>query len=280
MDIQLQDKLVVVTGSTGDGIGRCIAQELFGQGAYVVINGRSQESVDKTIADIFTATSDSHKALDKDHLIGVPGNVASSEGATQFLEKLQAVEQKLQIPVYGLVNNVGIFGVADFVDITDDKWLEYYQTNTMSGVRLSRHFLPQMLQRNEGRIVFISSECGLRPLPHMLAYSVSKTSQLSLARGLAEMTKGTNVTVNTILPGPTMTGGVRQYMQEFAKSNNIDSLEEAVARYFKDHEATSLLQRFLDPKEVAAVTVFTLSPLASGVNGAAQHVDGGIVRHI
>lgn len=285
MDVQLQGKLMVVTGSTGDGIGRHIAEALFCQGAYVVINGRSQKSVDSTIADILKTTPESetnHKKakLDKDHLIGVPGNVASSEGATEFIEKLQAVEQKLQIPVYGLVNNVGMFENADFVDVTDEKWMEYYQTNTLSGVRLSRHFLPQMLQRNQGRIVFISSECGLRPLPHMLAYSVSKTSQLSLARGLAEMTKGTNVTVNTVLPGPTMTGGVLKYMQEFGKANNIDSLEEAVARYFKDNETTSLLQRFLDPKEVANVTVFTLSPLASGVNGAAQHVDGGIVRHI
>ena len=276
MDLRLKDKLVVVTGSTGDGIGRYIAQELAQQGAYVIINGRSQESVDKTITDILAQTTN----VDKSKLIGIPGDVASQEGATKFIADIEATETKFQTKVYGLVNNVGMFGVADFVDLDDEKWLEYYHTNTLSGVRLSRHFLPLMLQRDEGRILFISSECGLRPLPHMLAYSVSKTSQLSLSRGLAEMCKGTRVTVNTILPGPTMTGGVRKYMQEFAASHNISSLEEAVARYFSDHEPTSLLQRFLDPQEVAAVTVFTLSPLASGVNGAAQHVDGGIVRHI
>jgi NAD(P)-dependent dehydrogenase (short-subunit alcohol dehydrogenase family) len=177
-------------------------------------------------------------------------------------------------------SSFNLFSDEQLADISDEKWIEYYETNTLSGVRLSRHFLPLMLKRNEGRIIFISSECGLRPLPHMLAYSVSKASQISLARGLAEMTKGTKVTVNTVLPGPTMTGGVRSYMEGFAKSNNIPSMEEAVQRYFKDHEATSLLQRFLDPKEVAAVSVFTLSPLASGVNGACQRVDGGIVRHI
>ena len=276
MDLRLKDKLVVVTGSTGDGIGRYIAQALVQQGAYVIINGRSQESVDKTIVDILAQTTN----VDKSKLVGIPGDVASQDGATKFITDIEAAETQLQTKVYGLVNNVGMFGVADFVDLDDEKWLEYHHTNTLSGVRLSRHFLPLMLQRDDGRILFISSECGLRPLPHMLAYSVSKTSQLSLARGLAELCKGTRVTVNTILPGPTMTGGVRKYMQEFAASHNISSLDEAVARYFSDHEPTSLLQRFLDPQEVAAVTVFTLSPLASGVNGAAQHVDGGIVRHI
>ena len=276
MDLQLNNKLCIVTGSTGDGIGKNIAEVLFQQGAYVVINGRSQGSVDKTIAGILSDNA----TCDKSKLLGVPGDVATAEGATKFVQDVQAMEEKLGTHVYGLVNNVGIFHNQDFVDISDDKWEEYYQTNTMSGVRLSRHYLPQMLERNEGRILFISSECGVRPLPHMLAYGISKGSQITLARGLAEMTKGTQVTVNSILPGPTMTGGVRSYMEDFGKANGIDSLDEAVAAYFKQHETTSLLQRFLDPKEVANVTTFLLSPLASGVNGIAQHVDGGIVRHI
>ena len=281
MDLKLKDKLVIVTGSTGDGIGRYIAEELFRQGAYVVINGRSQGSVDKTIQDIIMIAEGNSVPYDATtKLIGVPGDVSSAEGSNKFLADVQAVESKLGIPVYGLVNNVGIFEAKEFADISDDKWIEYYQTNTMSGVRLSRHFLPLMKQKNEGRIVFISSECGFRPLPHMLPYGVSKTSQIALARGLAEMTKGTAVTVNSVLPGPTMTGGVLKYMQEFAQLHNIPTMEEAVATYFKDAEPTSLLQRFLDPKEVAAVTVFILSPLAAGINGAAQLVDGGIVRHI
>lgn len=276
MDLQLNNKLCIVTGSTGDGIGMNIAEVLFQQGAYVIINGRSQGSVNKTIAAMLS----NNPSCDKAKLMGVPGDVSSGEGATKFTEDIAAIETKLGTQVYGLVNNVGIFHNQDFVDITDEKWEEYYQTNTMSGVRLSRHYLPKMLEKNEGRILFISSECGIRPLPHMLAYGVSKGSFITLARGLAEMTKGTNVTVNSILPGPTMTGGVRSYMDDFGKANGIDNLDEAVAKYFKEHETTSLLQRFLDPKEVANVTVFVLSPLASGINGHAQHVEGGIVRHI
>lgn len=276
MDFQLKNKLAVVTGSTGDGIGKAIAQEFARHGAYVVINGRSQGSTDKAIQEIKEAIPE----VQEDHLIGVPGNVSSKEGSDDFLQELEKVEESLGTPVECLVNNVGIFHVQDFTEITDDKWLEYYQTNTMSGVRMSRHFLPKMLARNSGRIVFISSECSLRPLPHMIAYTVSKTSQLSLSRGLAELTKGTRVTVNTVLPGPTMTGGVKSYMKDFAAQNGIESADEAVKQYFQQHETTSLLQRFLDPREVANVTVFLCSPLASGINGVAQHVDGGIVRHI
>lgn len=276
MDLQLKNKLAVVTGSTGDGIGKAIAKEFSRHGAYVVINGRSQGSTDKAIQDIKEAVP----GIQEDHLIGVPGDVSSKEGSDDFLKELEKVEERLGVPVECLVNNVGIFHVQDFTEITDEKWLEYYQTNTMSGVRMSRHFLPKMLARNSGRIIFISSECALKPLPHMIAYSVSKTSQLSLSRGLAELTKGTRVTVNTVLPGPTMTGGVRSYMKDFAAQHGIESSEEAVKQYFQQHETTSLLQRFLDPREVANVTVFLCSPLASGINGAAQHVDGGIVRHL
>jgi len=270
---------VIVTGSTGDGIGKHIAEELcFVHGAYVVINGRSQGSVDKTIDAMKKAHPDCSAANTK--LIGIPGDVSTEEGTKAFLQAIEETETKLSTNVYGLVNNVGIFEAKDFQQFDDNKWIEYYQTNTMSGVRLSRHFLPKFLERNEGRILFISSECGVRPLPHMMPYSVSKASQISLARGLAEMTKSTRVTVNSVLPGPTMTGGVRKYMEEFAELKKISSFDEAVSTYFKDAEPTSLLQRFLEPKEVADVTVFLLSPLASGINGHAQHVDGGLVRHI
>jgi NAD(P)-dependent dehydrogenase (short-subunit alcohol dehydrogenase family) len=240
-----------------------------------VVNGRSEASVEPTVQEIRDKTN-----CHRDHVIGVAADLSSAEGVNAFIEELTKVEQKVKSPVECLINNVGIFGVQAFQDISDEKWLEYYQINVMSGVRLSRHFLPAMLERNSGRILFISSECGLRPLPHMTAYSVSKTSQISLARGLAEMTKGTKVTVNSILPGPTMTGGVRAYMEDFGKEHGIDDRDEAIKRYFAEHETTSLLQRFLDPQEVANVTVFLCSPLASGINGIAQHVDGGIVRHI
>ena len=275
MDMQLKDKLVVITGSTGDGIGRFIAQQVAAQGAFVVINGRRQDTITSSIQEISRATQAA-----SDHLIGVTGDVSSELGVAAFIRDIERVELELGTPVYGLVNNVGIFHSQDFFQVPDSKWMEYYQINTMSGVRLCRHFLQKMLSRNSGRVLFVSSECGLRPLPHMLAYSVSKTSQISLARGLAEMTKGSAVTVNSLLPGPTMTGGVRSYMSDFGEQSGVSNLDEAVARYFSEHETTSLLQRFLDPVEVANVAVFLLSPLASGINGTAQHVDGGIVRHL
>lgn len=271
MDLQLQNKLILVTGSTS-GIGYYIAQEAFRNGAYVIINGRSQQRVDAAI-NAMAANGD------KELITGVVGDFSTAKDTEAFIEKVKATEEQLKMPVYGLVNNVGFFEPKDFQDITDEEWDKYYQVNTMSGIRLSRHFLPKMLERNEGRILFISSEGGLKPLPHMLAYSVSKTSQLGAARGLAEMTKGTKVTVNSILPGPTATESVQEFMHGMAKQNN-QTFQEFEKAFFKDTEPTSLLQRFLDPQEVANVTVFTLSPLASGVNGAAQHVNGGIVRHI
>eukprot|EP00545_Synedropsis_sp_CCMP1620_P003460 CAMPEP_0119013872 /NCGR_PEP_ID=MMETSP1176-20130426/9152_1 /TAXON_ID=265551 /ORGANISM="Synedropsis recta cf, Strain CCMP1620" /LENGTH=270 /DNA_ID=CAMNT_0006966997 /DNA_START=45 /DNA_END=857 /DNA_ORIENTATION=+ len=270
MDFQLKDKLVVVTGSTGDGIGVAIAKEFAKLGATVVVNGRKQESLDATVEQLQEFGT----------VIGVAGDVGSLDGVNKFIKDIEAVEESVGTPVECLINNVGIFHSQDFVDIPDDKWMDYYQINTMSGVRLSRHFLPKMLERDSGRIIFISSECGLRPLPNMLAYGVSKTSQIALARGLSEMTKGTKVTVNSVLPGPTMTGGIISYMKDFGEQNGFNSLDKAVSGYFAEHETTSLLQRFLDPSEIANVVVFLSSPLASGINGAAQHVDGGIVRHI
>ena len=162
MNLQLEGKLCIVTGSTGDGIGKNIAEVLVQQGANVVINGRSQGSVDKTIATILKDNANNAN-VDASKLFGVPGDVASADGAAKFVEDVAAIESKLDTQVYGLVNNVGIFHVQDFAEISDEKWNEYYQTNTMSGVRLSRHYLPKMLSKDEGRILFISSECGVRP---------------------------------------------------------------------------------------------------------------------
>ena len=276
MDLQLDGKLAIVTGSTGDGIGFAIARELSRYGAHVVLNSRYQLAIDTAIEQIVQEVG-----CTKENLHGVVGDLGSSEGVDAFVEKVSAIEKEIDRPVDILVNNVGMFHVQDFKDISDDKWLDYYNLNTMSGVRLSRHYLPAMLERNnDGRILFISSECGLRPLPHMTAYSVSKSSQISLARGLAETTKGTTVTVNSVLPGPTLTGGVKVYMEDFGKEHGIDDKDEAIARYFKEHETTSLLQRFLDPKEIANVVAFLSSPMASGINGTAQRVEGGIVRHL
>ena len=276
MDLQLKDKLCVVTGSSS-GIGLAIAKRLAQNGARVVVNGRSEDKTQAAVQQIVSSCPDDA------NVIGVVGDLASAEGVQAFVEKLNAVEDAAGRPVDVLVNNMGIFHNEDFTSVSDEKWMEYYQTNTMSGVRLSRHYLPKMLERNSfGRILFVSSEGALKPLPNMLPYSVSKTSQLSLSRGLAELTKGSNnVTVNAVLPGPTLTQGVTEYIASWARDHGFGEDTKAAAReYFKLFEPTSLLQRFLDPDEVAYATVFLCSPLASGINGTAQHVDGGIVRHI
>eukprot|EP00672_Neobodo_designis_P028010 CAMPEP_0174833480 /NCGR_PEP_ID=MMETSP1114-20130205/4258_1 /TAXON_ID=312471 /ORGANISM="Neobodo designis, Strain CCAP 1951/1" /LENGTH=271 /DNA_ID=CAMNT_0016067363 /DNA_START=39 /DNA_END=854 /DNA_ORIENTATION=- len=271
MDFGLDGKLVAVTGSTA-GIGRAIALQFVRTGATVVLNGRSAEScanAQKWIQERAPGVAD-------DRFVHLPVNVATKEGCDAFIAGVEATGK----PLYALVNNMGIFHVQQFEEITDEKWQEYYDTNTMSGVRLARAFLAKMIKANEGRIIFVSSETGIRPLPHMVAYSVSKASQINLARGLAELTKGTNVTVNSVLPGPTMTEGVEKYMDDFGKANGFDSREAAVKAYFERHETTSLLQRFLDPEEVANVVLFLCSKLGSAVNGAAQLAEGGLVRHI
>lgn len=273
-DFGLHGKLAVVTGSSA-GIGRAIAKALASHGMQVVVNGRSDNSCATAIETI--AAGDAALAA---RLHPVVGDVSTATGATDFIAAVGAIEAKLSLPVEVLVNNVGIFEVKDFFEIDDAKWQEYWDVNTMSGVRLTRHWLKPMLARNSGRVIFVSSEAGLRPLEHMVPYSVSKTTQISLARGLAELTKGTKVTVNSVLPGPTMTEGVQKYMQGFAKEKGIASMEEAVKLYFAEFERTSLLQRFLEPSEVANVVAFIASAQASSINGAAQHAEGGIIRHI
>jgi NAD(P)-dependent dehydrogenase (short-subunit alcohol dehydrogenase family) len=272
----LQGKLAIVTGSTS-GIGLAIAQQLVASGCYVVINGRSQESCSKACHAI---------QGDENLKIPIAADVGTAEGvqtlvtAMEHIRKEQKNEHNIILPpVSILINNVGIFEPKDFVDITDEEWINYHQVNVMSGIRLCRIYLPLMLQHNWGRIIFISSEAGIRTLPHMIPYSVTKAAQIAAARGLAQTTKGTNVTVNSVLPGPTWTTGVEKYMQGFAASKGLP-LEQAIASYFQEYEPTSLLQRFLQPKEVAAVTAFLCSELASGINGASQRVEGGIIHHI
>lgn len=275
MDLQLKDKLCLVTGSSG-GIGLEIAKLLAENGASVVVNGRSEESVTVAVRAIKVGSGDPK-------VLAAVGDLSSVDGVGAFLERVRDIETEVGRPVDVLVNNLGIFHNQSFEDVSDEQWMEYYETNTLSGVRLGRYFLPKMLERNSfGRIIFISSVGALEPLPNMLPYCVSKTSQLSLSRGLAELTKGSNnVTVNAVLPGPTLTKGVEDYIRSWAADHGYGSdLAAASAKYFRVHEPTSLLQRFLDPREVAYATVFLCSPLASGINGTAQHVDGGIVRHI
>jgi len=182
-------------------------------------------------------------------------------------------------PVDVLVNNLGIFEVKPFEQITDEEWLNYFNVNVLSAVRLCRVYLPEMLQRNSGAIIIVSSEAAIMPKPFMIHYSVTKTAQLSLARGLAELTKGTKVRVNSVLPGPTWTEGIQTYIQNAASKNNED-VEIVKKQYFEKVEPTSLLQRFIEPEEIGNVVAFLSSEVSSCVTGVSQHTEGGIIKHI
>jgi NAD(P)-dependent dehydrogenase (short-subunit alcohol dehydrogenase family) len=257
MDLQLKGKRALVTGSTA-GIGLAIAQELAREGASVVVNGRTRERVDEAVQKVPGSTG-----------------VAADAGTAQGVAKIVAAAPDLDI----LVNNVGIFAAVPFEQIDDQQWQRIFEVNVLSGVRLSRHHLPRMLRRNFGRILFISSESGLQIPVEMVHYGVTKTAQLALARGLAEATRGTRVTVNAILPGPTRSEGVVDFVSGLAAQQN-KSAEEVERDFFQHARPTSLLQRFEDPAEIAAFVAFVASPLSSGINGAALRVDGGVVRSI
>jgi NAD(P)-dependent dehydrogenase (short-subunit alcohol dehydrogenase family) len=263
MKIDLSDKTALVTGSTA-GIGHAIAKGLAATGATVVINGRTQSKVDAAVAAIA-------KAMPEAKLRGVAADVSTSAGCKTLFADLPQVDI--------LVNNAGIFEPKEFVDIPDEDWTRFFEVNVMSGVRLSREYLPGMLKRNWGRVIFISSESGLNIPKEMIHYGMSKTAQLAVSRGLAETTKGTAVTVNSVLPGPTMSEGVETFVKEIAKSSGL-SVEEAATNFVKQFRPTSLLQRFASVEEVANMVVYVASKQASATNGAALRVEGGIVQTI
>jgi len=264
VDFQLQGKRALVSGSTA-GIGLAIARALAAEGATVIVNGRTEQRT----AGALQAIRDSGLA-DAD-LRGVAADLGTAEGCAKL------VQSEPQIDV--LVNNLGIFEAKPFAEISDAEWLHFFEVNVLSGVRLSRAYLPGMLQRNWGRILFISSESGLQIPSEMVHYGTTKTAQLAVARGLAELTKGTAVTVNSILPGPTKSEGVADFVKGLSAQQG-KSPEEVERDFFKHARPTSLLQRFESPDEIAALTAFIASPRASAVNGAALRVDGGVVRAI
>jgi NAD(P)-dependent dehydrogenase (short-subunit alcohol dehydrogenase family) len=263
MKIDLSGKTALVTGSTS-GIGHAIAKGLVGAGADVVINGRAQAKVDAAVAAIARVAPDSK-------LRGIAADVSTAAGCSSLIAALPEVDI--------LVNNAGIFEPKDFFEIPDEDWSRFFETNLMSGVRLSRAYLPGMLKRNRGRIVFISSESALNIPKEMIHYGTTKTAQLAVSRGLAEMTRGTAVTVNSVLPGPTMSEGVETFVKDLAKQND-QSVEEAASRFIKRFRPTSLLQRFASPEEIANMVVYVSSPQASATNGAALRAEGGIVQTI
>ena len=263
MDLELSGKRVLVTGSTS-GIGKAIAAAYLNEGATVYINGRDADRCG-IIADELAAQC---------HAEGRTKVAAADLSIGEQADKLIA-QLKAEGGVDILINNTGIFEVKVFEEISDEEWMQYFNVNIMSAVRLSRALLPDMLARNYGRIVNISSECAIKPLGQMVHYSVTKTALLSLSRALSELTKGKNVTVNSVLPGPTWTGGVENYFDTLATKEG-KTTEELISNYFADHEPTSLLQRFVSVDEVSKATVYLTSNRA--MNGQSLRVEGGIIR--
>lgn len=261
MDLQLNNKKALISGSTA-GIGLAIAKRLAAEGAEVIVNGRTQERIDKAIAEIKAETGNQK-------VTGIPADFGKADEIDALIKQLPQVDI--------LVNNVAIFEPKEFTAITDADWLRFFEVNVLSGVRLSRAYFPKMLEQNWGRIIFISSESAVQIPAEMIQYGTSKTAQLAVSRGLAELTKGTNVTVNTVLPGPTLSEGVGGFIGALAKNGN--KTEEQVKKdFFAEMRPTSLIQRFTEPEEVANLVAFIASPLSSATNGAALRADGGVVK--
>ncbi|MEB4590915.1 SDR family oxidoreductase [Candidatus Thiothrix sp. Deng01] len=261
MDLQLQGKRALITGSTA-GIGFACARELAAEGASVIVNGRTSARVEAAREKILAEFPNAD-------VQGVAADLSTADGV-QFL--LQATPD-----VDILVNNLGIFDPRPFEQIGDDEWLRFFEVNVMSGVRLSRHYLPRMKAANWGRIIFISSESGLCPPAEMVHYGMTKSAQLSISRGLAETCAGTNVTVNSVLPGPTSTEGVGEFFGKLAAQAG-QTLAEAEKAFFANARPTSLLKRFIEPAEIAAMVTYLSSPRSAATNGAALRAEGGIVR--
>lgn len=262
MDLKLVGKTAVVTGATG-GIGLEIARTLSIEGAEVTIPGRTQERIDAAIKNIRQSGGTSVK--------GVVADPATEDGAAILLEALPDVDI--------LINNLGIYAPRTFDQIEDADWRDIFEVNVMSGVRLSRAYMPGMLARNWGRIVFISSESGLMTPGEMMHYGMTKTSQLAVARGFAVAAKGTGVTVNSVLPGPTRSDGIFDFLRGVSSNPNAPPAE-LEAEFFQKHRATSLLQRLINPEEIASLVAYVASPLSSATTGAALRVDGGVTPTI
>lgn len=263
MDLKLRGKTALVTGSTA-GIGFAIAKSLANEGAHVYINGRTQARVDAAMAAIR-----SHVPAAK--VDGIAADFSGSAGAETVIAKLPAVDV--------LVNNVGIFEPKPFAEIPDADWYRFFEINVMSGVRLSRHYLAGMLKKNWGRILFISSESAVQIPAEMVHYGMTKTAQVAIARGIAESVAGTGVTVNSILPGPTESEGVAEFVAALGKQQN-KSKQEMEKDFFEHARPSSLLKRFATVDEVAAMVTYIAGQPSSATNGAALRVDGGVIRAI
>jgi len=258
MDLGLRNKRALVTGSTA-GIGFAIAKLLAREGAFVYVNGRTEERVNRAVSEI------------EGKVDGVAADLTTKEGS----EKLFARVKDLDI----VVNNLGIFEAAPFLEIPDSEWMRFFEANVLSGVRVTRHYLPAMLERKWGRVIFVSSESALQIPAEMVHYGVTKTAQIAVARGIAESFPASGVTVNSVLVGPTESEGVSTFVEGLA-SQQGKSKEDVARDFFEHMRPTSLLKRFETPEEVAAMVVFLCSEAASATTGSAIRVDGGVVKSI
>lgn len=263
MDLKLTGKTALVTGSTA-GIGFGIARQLLQEGTSVVINGRTEARINSALDQL-------RRAIPDCTVQGCAADFADADAVQHLLDEHDSIDI--------LINNVGIFSPKPFAEITDEEWLHFFEVNVLSGVRLSRHYLPRMLDQNWGRIIFISSESGIQIPAEMVHYGTTKTAQLGVSRGLAQQTAGTNVTVNTVIPGSTRSEGSEKFISDLAQERGL-SKEDVEREFFENIRPTSLLERFATIDEVATFVTYLASPLASANNGAALRVDGGTVPTI
>jgi NAD(P)-dependent dehydrogenase (short-subunit alcohol dehydrogenase family) len=263
MDLGLRGKIAVVSGSTA-GIGLATAAALAAEGAQVIVNGRTQPRVDAALKNVQQRVAGAD-------LRGVAADLGAAAGVELLLRQVPAADV--------LVNNLGIFEPKPFLEIPDADWMRFFEVNVLSGVRLARAYLPGMLKKNWGRVIFISSESAQHIPAEMIHYGMTKTAQVAIARGLAESVAGTGVTVNSVLPGPTASEGVGGFLDSMAKQQNV-SKAEIEKQFFANVRPSSLLKRFETPEEVASVVAFVASTQAVAINGAAVRAEGGVVRSI
>ena len=263
MDLGLKGKRAVVSGSTA-GIGFAIASTLAREGARIVINGRTSERVKAAAEKI-------RMELRGAEVTEVAADLGTIEGVNKLIDLVSSADV--------LVNNLGIFDIKPFLEIPDSEWLRFYETNVMSGVRLTRHYLPGMLERKWGRVIFISSESGQQIPSEMVHYGMTKTAQIAIARGVAESFPASGVTVNSVLVGPTASEGAGEFVQNMARSRGI-SAAQIEKEFFETARPSSLLKRFETTEEVAAIVAFVASTQSAGISGAVVRADGGVIRSI